>query len=952
MKSQLNSRDMKGLTVVGLNSKRATNRQQSLSHSASPKKLYYGSTYSQAVPQLRNSQLSNQDPQDENLQRLRQASYPYKLGDNKSLEASAVIRLQPGNSKQRLISVERRPQTSIAFTKRGSSRSTYQASQATYVQTQQSEAVQKVQQVQQYDKDLESDYRPASRQTTRIPVTSQKQPKSESIYEHHPEATYGHQYMMRQQAKNKMRSTNKQQTADSQVSTNTNLPTPPSSEKIGEQGLEYCYSIKPSDKLKETEAMREYPLLKDDGKSHTLNYSATIERENLATDEIYGMISAPHQDADMYWNSPKRGRNQRSAIGVTPLEQTKAPRIRLQQDLKSSSITIYSEAPKTTTRVRNPTSPTGPKGQLFKRPVTSCAKGKKQELKSSDLCAQRSKIADIKKKLTLGESKVQLTRAKSSMSKGPRKGTMTKEMPDASINSLNISNIDDAQSVQVEIEEDLDELSPAIPGKPALLRSVYEGRPQTIFFQYPACCEKIRDVSRACFLKPEEAKKFDLKFKTSALLCVVRTFENAGFKRTEGNYWNHLWANPKHDRVKEMNKFQKTNHYAGCWQLGRKDNLWRNLSRMKRQFPNDFNFIPNTFLLNVDYQRFNQVKEAAESKALWIVKPCASACGRGIRVINKKTKIKKRMNYLVSEYIASPHLINGFKYDLRLYVLVSSYDPLRIYLHQEGLARFATRKYQITAKNLKERYIHLTNFSVNKHSSDFVKNQDTAIDNMGSKWSHTALKKIYEQLNIDHEDLWAKIKDIIIKTIISGEPSMLDSLNRTPEHRNNCYEIYGFDILMDSNLKPWLMEVNVCPSLSSSSPMDRKIKTTMMSDAMNLVGFQPYDKKKYEEDRRSKTPGTEGRRYQSKNTNDIADLNADNCLELLSPDDWNVLFETDEEFYRKGGFERIFPLKKNVDSYASYFEYQRYNNVMVWQWLKDGTNFLEKICRKASKQSV
>ena len=92
-------------------------------------------------------------------------------------------------------------------------------------------------------------------------------------------------------------------------------------------------------------------------------------------------------------------------------------------------------------------------------------------------------------------------------------------------------------------------------------------------------------------------------------------------------------------------------------------------------------FIPNTFLLNSDYNRFNTAKESADGKSLWIMKPCASACGRGIRVIGKRTKIKRKTNYLVSEYIANPHLINGLKYDLRLYVLVSCYDPLRIYLH-------------------------------------------------------------------------------------------------------------------------------------------------------------------------------------------------------------------------------------------------------------------------------
>lgn len=72
------------------------------------------------------------------------------------------------------------------------------------------------------------------------------------------------------------------------------------------------------------------------------------------------------------------------------------------------------------------------------------------------------------------------------------------------------------------------------------------------------------------------------------------------------------------------------------------------------------------------------------------MKPVASACGRGVKMLSKKSKVHRRRNYLVMEYIANPLLINGLKFDLRIYVLVSSYDPLRIYLFEEGLTRFAT----------------------------------------------------------------------------------------------------------------------------------------------------------------------------------------------------------------------------------------------------------------------
>jgi len=96
--------------------------------------------------------------------------------------------------------------------------------------------------------------------------------------------------------------------------------------------------------------------------------------------------------------------------------------------------------------------------------------------------------------------------------------------------------------------------------------------------------------------------------------------------------------------------------------------------------------------------------------------------------------------------------------------------------------------------------------------------------------------------------VFAQIKDVVVKTLITTEPPLYEGLEEAPGSRNCCFELYGFDILIDSDLKPWLLEVNVLPSLSSSSMFDKKVKTVVVCDVLTLVGVRGYDKNKVHDD--------------------------------------------------------------------------------------------------------
>jgi hypothetical protein len=85
----------------------------------------------------------------------------------------------------------------------------------------------------------------------------------------------------------------------------------------------------------------------------------------------------------------------------------------------------------------------------------------------------------------------------------------------------------------------------------------------------------------------------------------------------------------------------------------------------------------------------------------------------------------------------NPMLIDKLKFDIRLYVLITSCDPLKIYLYHEGIVRFATEEYvPMNKDNLDNMYIHLTNYAINKDNSGKFKSPSNALDDEGHKRSY------------------------------------------------------------------------------------------------------------------------------------------------------------------------------------------------------------------------
>ncbi|XP_006884839.1 PREDICTED: tubulin polyglutamylase TTLL5 [Elephantulus edwardii] len=434
---------------------------------------------------------------------------------------------------------------------------------------------------------------------------------------------------------------------------------------------------------------------------------------------------------------------------------------------------------------------------------------------------------------------------------------------------------------------------------------------------------------------------------------LVRSILTAhGFHEVHPNStdYNLMWTgcHLKPFLLRTLSEAQKVNHFPRSYELTRKDRLYKNIIRMQHTHGfKAFHILPQTFLLPAEYAEF--CNSYSKDRGPWIVKPVASSRGRGVYLINNPNQISLEENILVSRYINNPLLIDDFKFDVRLYVLVTSYDPLVIYLYEEGLARFATVRYDQGAKNIRNQFMHLTNYSVNKKSGDYVSCDDPEVEDYGNKWSMSAMLRYLKQEGRDTTALMAHVEDLIIKTIISAELAIATACKTFVPYRSSCFELYGFDVLIDSTLKPWLLEVNLSPSLACDAPLDLKIKASMISDMFTVVGFVCQDPSQrasnrpiyptFDTSRRNPFQKPQRSRPLSASDAEMKNLVGSAREKVagklggsvlgLSMEEIKVLRRVKEENDRRGGFIRIFPTSETWEIYGSYLEHKTSMNYML-----------------------
>jgi tubulin polyglutamylase TTLL11 len=336
--------------------------------------------------------------------------------------------------------------------------------------------------------------------------------------------------------------------------------------------------------------------------------------------------------------------------------------------------------------------------------------------------------------------------------------------------------------------------------------------------------------------------RFKTTLKNNADLYV------SGLHSPTGNYW----AGKEDGMVSRM---------PGMEELGDKKITGYVLNKLAEYYPSQMDFAPRTFLIPEQYEECLSYMRSKPPSSFFVSKPSGGSEGEGIRLIRggkdanlKFLEVTNDFEVVVQEYIGNPLLVDGKKFDLRLYVFISRLEPLEFFINDEGLARFCCENYVPPREdNIRKMYGHLTNYSLNKKSEDYKYTEETTEINDGSKQTLCSLWKKLKLQNVEKEVLWPKIKELVCKYVETIRP-FLNYYSKCwfdgTHAKNKCFQVIGLDVLIDSEFKPWLLELNATPSFLIEhdngdpmkkgvlSPVDVYVKERALGDAIRYLALK------------------------------------------------------------------------------------------------------------------
>ncbi|WP_371418393.1 CDC27 family protein, partial [Methylocapsa sp. S129] len=241
-----------------------------------------------------------------------------------------------------------------------------------------------------------------------------------------------------------------------------------------------------------------------------------------------------------------------------------------------------------------------------------------------------------------------------------------------------------------------------------------------------------------------------------------------------------------------------------------KTHLARALARYQQKNPGALRF-PATFVLPED--RAGLLEYAArEPSALFIAKPHRGTGGQGIAISRDAVALAARDDVVVQRYVERPYLVDGRKGHIRLYGLVTSLAPLRAYLYRDGIVRFAPDAYDLSEQGLANVHGHVTNTALHRGHPKLEVSNDPAQENSGNVWSLRAFLKRMKADGRDVDHVWTELRALAkgFLAMVAADGLFKRQAKAAPR-RAFPPKLFGLDVLVDADGKPWLIEAQRKP---------------------------------------------------------------------------------------------------------------------------------------------
>ena len=216
-------------------------------------------------------------------------------------------------------------------------------------------------------------------------------------------------------------------------------------------------------------------------------------------------------------------------------------------------------------------------------------------------------------------------------------------------------------------------------------------------------------------------------------------------------------------------------------------------------------------------------------KNIWIIKPAQSSRGRGIVLMKNLIEImeiakQKEFQFIAQKYIENPMILKNRKFDLRVWVVVTDWNPLTVWLFKKPYVRLPAHDYD--PDNTDNNYSHLANNSV-------AKDADAAPTMYEVEGNMMFIEEFQEVLINEHcQDVYEEVIEDKIKQVVINT---LESVQDSFEYKKGCFELYGFDIMIDDQFNAWLIEVNSSPAMDYSTPVTEKLVKQCLEDCCKVL---------------------------------------------------------------------------------------------------------------------